>query len=579
MGITTTTSNRARPEDPFIFEKNVRVPTDDGSFVMVNVFRPREPGRYPVIMSMCVYGKDLATRDLYAEEWKEMMERLPNLRERSSCHYHTWETCDPETWVPEGYVVIRVDSRGSGKSPGDLDPFCPREIHDYDNAIEWAALQPWSNGKVGLLGISYLAITQWQVASLQPPHLTAIIPWEGVSDKYRDDSRHGGIYNSLQPGWYAKQVLPIQHGNGESPYHDLDDGSPIGGDEAFPAEQLAANRADVRKDYLTRELDGPFYRGRSADFSKITVPLLSAGNWGGMGLHGRGNMEGYDRSASRQKWLQVHGGNHRDAFYSREGQALQKEFFDHFLKGEDNGWNTRPPVMLKIRHPGEVFEDRTENEWPIARTVWTKLYLDPKGLMFSPFPLPIPSQASYEALGNGLTFTSKPFEKETEITGPVKLHLWVSSSTEDMDIFATLQLFAPDGREVTWEGASEPAVPLTQGWLRVSHRKLDPYLSTPWRPYHTHDEIRKLTPGQVREVQVELWPTCIVVPESYTIALKLQGKDFSRSEQGGILTGSGIFLHNDSEDRPPSVFGGMNIVYGGGEYGSTLQIPVVPSKS
>jgi uncharacterized protein len=576
--MTYTARNLARPQDPFVFEKNVAVPTDDGSWVMVNIFRPRETGRYPVIMSMCVYGKDLATKDLYAEEWKEMIERLPNLRERSSCYYHTWETCDPETWVPDGYVVIRVDSRGSGKSPGYLDPFCPREIRDYYNAIEWAALQPWSNGKVGLLGISYLAITQWQVASLQPPHLAAIIPWEGVSDKYRDDSRHGGIYNSLQPGWYVKQVLPIQHGNAASPHRDLDDGSPIGGAEPLTTEQLAANRADVRKDYLSRELDGLFYQGRSADFSRITVPLLSAGNWGGMGLHGRGNLEGYYRSIAKQKWLQVHGGNHRDAFYSREGQALQKEFFDHYLKGEDNGWDKHPRVMLKIRYPNETFLDRSENEWPIARAVWTKLYLGLKDLTFVSSALSVPSQASYEALGNGLTFTSAPFEKETEITGPVMANLWVSSSTEDMDIFATLQLFAPDGKEVTWEGASEPAVPLTQGWLRVSHRKLDSNLSTPWRPYHSHDEIQKLIPGEICEVQVELWPTCIVVPKGYTIVLRIEGKDFSRSEKGGMLTGSGPFLHSDPEDRPPSVFGGTNTIYGGGKCGSYLQIPVVPSE-
>ena len=298
-----------------------------------------------------------------------------------------------------------------------------------------------------------------------------------------------------------------------------------------------------------------------------------------MGLHGRGNLEGYYRSVAKEKWLQVHGGNHRDAFYSREGQALQKEFFDHYLKGEDNGWEKHPRVMLKIRYSNETFNDRTENEWPIARTVWTKLYLDLKNLTFVSSALSAPSQASYEALGNGLTFTSAPFEKETEITGPVMANLWVSSSTEDMDIFATLQLFAPDGKEVTWEGASEPAVPLTQGWLRVSHRKLDPNLSTPWRPYHSHDEIQKLNPGEVYEVQVELWPTCIVVPKGYTIVLRIEGKDFSRSEKGGMLTGSGIFLHNDPEDRPPSVFGGTNTIYGGGKYGSYLQIPIVPPEA
>jgi len=579
-GTTGGAENKARPQDPFIFQKNVAIPTEDGSFVMANVFRPKEMGRYPVIMSMSVYGKDLATKDLYAREWKAMNHNIPNLCKRSSCFYHTWETLDPELWVPDGYVLIRVDARGTGKSPGMLDPFSRREIRDFYNAIEWAARQPWSNGRVGLAGISYNAINQWLVASLQPPSLAAIVPWEGWSDNYRDNSRHGGIYsNVFRIGWFARQVLPVQHGNSASPYRDLDDGSPIGGAKALTPDQLAANRIDIEKETLNTPLDGPLYWERSADFSKITIPLLSGANWGGMGLHSRGNFEGFYRSASKHKWLQVHGSNHRDPFYQDEGQNLQREFFDHYLKGKDNGWDKRPSVMLKVRHADGTFKDRYENEWPLARTVWTKLHLNPQEQKFEALPPSAESQVSYEALGNGVTFRTVPFEVETEITGPVMANLWVSSTTEDMDIFATLQLFTPDNQEVTFEGASEPAVPLTQGWLRVSHRKPDPKLTTLWRPYHAHDEIQKLVPGNVYEVQVELWPTCIVVPKGYTLALKLQGKDFSRSERGGLFTGSGPFLHNHPKDRPPSIFGGTNRIYGGGKYGSYLQIPMVPPKN
>jgi predicted acyl esterase len=311
------------------------------------------------------------------------------------------------------------------------------------------------------------------------------------------------------------------------------------------------------------------------DFSKITIPLLSGANWGGMGLHSRGNFEDFYRSVSKHKWLQVHGSNHRDPFYQDEGQNLQKEFFDHYLKGKDNGWDKRPPVMLKARHAIGTFKDRTKNESPLAWTVWTKLHL--KKLEAS--APSAESQVSYEALGSGVTFRTPPFEKETEITGPVMANLWVSSTTEDMDIFATLQLFTPDNKEVTFEGASEPAVPLTQGWLRVSHRKLDPKLTMLWRPYHAHDEIQKLVPGNVYEVQADLWPTCFVVPKGYTLALKLQGKDFSRSEKGGLFTESGPFLHNHPKDRLPSIFGGTNIIYGGGKYGPYLQIPLVPPKN
>jgi len=236
-------------------------------------------------------------------------------------------------------------------------------------------------------------------------------------------------------------------------------------------------------------------------------------------------------------------------------------------------------VILKIRHADGAFKNRHEAEWPLGRTLWTRLHLDPQTQKLKVSAPSAEFELSYQALESGATFKTDPFEKETEITGPVMANLWVSSTTEDMDIFATLQLFTPDQKEVTFEGATEPAVPITQGWLRASHRKLDPNLSTLWRPYHAHNEVQKLVPGNVYEVQIELWPTCIVVPKGYTLALKLQGKDFSRSEQGGLFTGSGPFLHNHPKDRPLSIFGGTNKIYGGGKYGSYLQIPVVPPKN
>jgi predicted acyl esterase len=574
--------NRARPNDPFVFEKNISIPTDDGAFVMANVFRPKEEGKYPVLVFMSVYGKDLATKDLYTKEWEEMKAHNPGLCQQSSCRYHTWETADPELWVPNGYVLVRVDSRGAGKSPGKLDIFSPRETRDLYDVIEWAGKQPWSNGKVGMTGISYYAINQWLVASLQPPHLAAIAPWEGAADFYRDISRHGGIYSNLFPLiWFKKQVLPLQHGNGQCPFRDLDDNSSlITGSQSLTMEQLEANRADFIGAVLSRPLDDDFYRGRSADFSKITVPLISGANWGGFGLHSRGNFEGYYQSASKQKWLEVHGGNHRDAYYEPETQALFKEFFDHFLKGENNGWEKRPPVMLAIRHVDGSLTERTENEWPLERTVWKNLYLDAgnEGLSLSAVSSESKASYDYEALKNSARFVSAPFDQETEITGPVTANLWVSSSTADMDIFATVQLFSPDGTEVTFEGASEPAVPISQGWLRVSHRKRDPLLSKDWRPYHTHDSKDALVPGETYEVQVELWPTCIVVPKGYRIALRVEGKDFTRSEKGGPLTGSGPFLHFNPKDRPPDVFGGENSIHTGGQYKSYLQIPVVPPK-
>jgi predicted acyl esterase len=590
---------RARAAQPVeiregvLFEKNVPIPTDDGGFVMSNVFRPTEKGRYPVLLSMSIYGKDIHTRDFNPEVWQEMVKHVSGLCERSSCEYHTWETPDPEVWVADGYAVIRVDARGSGKSPGKLDPFSPREIQDFYSAIEWTTTQPWSNGKVGLAGISYFAMNQWSVAALRPPHLAAIAPWEGAHEAYRDVSRHGGILSNVFPTqWAKRQLIPIQNGNANSHFRDMDDGSPVGGPKALSDEELERNRVDMVSEGLKLPLDGPYYRRRTARLEDIAVPLLSGANWGGFGLHARGNFNGFREAGSSQKWLEVHTGDHIGPFYAKEGHALLKQFYDHFLKGEDNGWEKRPPVLLDIRHADGTITRREENEWPLARTEWRKLYLDAmSGALVDHAPTES-SRLSYEALGDAVLFTTPPLPEETELTGPMAAKLYVSSSTEDMDIFATVQAFAPDGTEVTFPGASEPAAPIAQGWLRASHRKLDPERSRPWQPYHAHDEEQKLLPGHVYEVDVEIWPGQVVLPPGYRIGLRIEGKDFARPRSGilgwardflmddilhlNVQTGSGFFLHNHPEDRPKDIYGGDNTIHTGGEQLSYLLIPVVP---
>src|SRR5262249_31555976 len=217
-------------------------------------------------------------------------------------------------------------------------------------------------------------------------------------------------------------------------------------------------------------------------------PLLSAANWGGQGLHPRGNFEGFVRAASRQKWLEVHGIEHWTHFYTDYGVSLQKRFFGHFLKGEDTGWKKQPTIVLQVRHPGERFVERHEKEWPLARTRWTKFYLDPAGLTLSRRPAGRNSSARSGGLGDGLTFVTPPLTQQIEIPGPLAAKLHVSSETSDADLFLVVRVFTPNLKEVVFQGALDPRTPIAQGWLRASHRKLDANLSLPYRPYHTHDE-------------------------------------------------------------------------------------------
>ena len=557
---------------------------DDGIVLRADVYRPIAAGRYPVILTYGVYAKGLAFQDGYPLQWEKMITDHPEILEGSTNKYQNWETTDPERWVPHGYAVMRVDSRGAGWSPGFMDPGGPREIDDLEQCIEWAGTQPWSNGKVGMLGISYYASNQWRVAGKHPPHLAAIIPWEGQNDRYRDSGYHGGILSEFQKRWAKHQVDNIQYGVGERAKQNPNTGESVAGPITLTPEELQKNRVDVFDELKKHPLDDAWHRARSADLSLVTTPLLTCANWGGQGIHPRGNFNGFVDTPAGQKWLEAHGDSHWALFYSRYGRELQKRFFDHFLKGLDNGWDKTPRVVLNIRHPGETFVPRAEHEWPLARTRWTKLYLDAPNRTLSATPVTREGRVEYEALGDGVTFSLPPLERETEITGPMAARLFVSCSTKDADLFLIVRVFDPDGQELTFMGSTDPNTPIANGWLRASHRRLDPERSLPHRPYHPHDRVEPLAPGEIYACDVEIVPSCIVVPAGWRIALTVRGKDY---EYTGALSefgkkfhygtrGTGGMTHADPDDRPADVFGGRVTLHAGGPREAYLLLPIIP---
>jgi predicted acyl esterase len=258
---------------------------------------------------------------------------------------------------------------------------------------------------------------------------------------------------------------------------------------------------------------------------------------------------------------------------------------DHFLHGKDNGWNREPRVLLQVRHL-DRFVPRAENEWPLARTKWTRFHLNADNGLLQREKSAGSASLGFEAMGDGVTFLTPPLEAETEITGPSALKLFVSSSTSDADLFVVLRAFGPDLKEAVFQGAIDPHTPIGQGWLRASHRRLDERRSTPYRPYHTHDRHQPLEPGEVVELDIEIWPTSIVLPAGYRIGVTIRGKDYEYpGASGGRLSnfknelkGCGPFLHNDARDRPRDVFGGTTTLHFGRGRQPHLLLPIVPPK-
>jgi hypothetical protein len=320
---------------------DVPIKVDDGLVLRADVYRPEGGGRHPVILTYGPYAKGLAFQDGYPSAWQRMVSEHPDVAAGSSNLYQNWEVVDPEKWVPEGYACVRVDSRGAGRSPGFIDHFSPRETRDFYECIEWAGVQSWSSGKVGLNGISYYGINQWHVASLQPPHLAAMCVWEGAADWYRDMTHHGGIVCTFWANWYDMQVKTVQYGLGERGPRSRIDGSLVCGDVTLSDRELQKNRCDFGDDILAHPLDDEYHKARSPRWDKITVPILSTANWGGQGLHPRGNYEGFIRAASKDKWLEAHGIEHWTHFYTDYGRQLQLRFFNHYLRGKGD-WNNQP---------------------------------------------------------------------------------------------------------------------------------------------------------------------------------------------------------------------------------------------
>jgi predicted acyl esterase len=557
---------------------DVKVPTRDGSYLLADVYRPLDEGRYPVIMRLSVYGKAFGTGSICSEEdyfrsekredgwFQERRKGLaPSLR-----YAENVVSANTMDWVPRGYVVMRVDCRGVGHTPGVLNPFSRQEAEDCFDAIEWAAVQLWSDGNVGLHGASYAATIQWNVASLKPPSLRAMIPWTGDADSYRDLSYSGGIFNE----GYRRQW-----------WNNLKQ-NPCGAEAVDLIDNMLAHPFDDPEFYGPQG-DGPL----SADFSRITVPFLTAVSQTGV-LHARAGFEAFIQSPSLYKRLVMVDANYFKFLY-QDCLEDQFAFFDLWLKGIDDQTTSLPPVRMIMRTGQGEFEWRDEETWPVPGTIYRSFFLDagtngplggvdPTRTSFGLVDSPPPSaQVSYSAevedveLGvrSGISFLSDSLVEDIELAGHVTATLWVSSTSFDMDVYVALRVIGPDGIEVPYAVyARRSKAPVTWGCLKVSQRMLDPVLSTIDRPWHTHrraDRALLSSSDEIVRIEVELMPATARIPAGHRLRVDVQP-----------VEGEGGFL--DAQSRParraydPSYHNrAENRIHTGNKYTSSIRIPLV----
>lgn len=537
--------------DDVVVERDVMVPTTGGPRLAANVFRPSGAGPWPVIMCCTTYGKDLHPLD-YALSGRGPSNRSMGLDmgDMRVSEATPFEAADPGWWVPRGFVVIHVDALGSGKSEGNPALGLGDEVVGaFCDAVSWAADQTWSNGKVGLNGVSYLAAVQWRIAQRNPRGLAAICPWEGFTDVYSDVVLHGGIpETAFFPWWMSGEKGSTPPDDGGPHYHSerpaIEDG---------PLGSLVALSKGVCPDRSTFPVP-------DLDYEAIIVPALICGSWSAQGLHSRGAFYGFHRIASEHKFLFTHGRHEWTVSNSTEALEYQLAFFERFLIGDEAAG---PParVRLEVRRGLEEHEVRYEDAFPPGSAVLTSLYLDAvNGILVE--EIPSDSSASYDSTSphDSLRFTHR-FERDSEISGPMALRCFMSIAVGiDLDLFVGVRKFDAEGTEVHfWNRLSRLDI-VSHGWLRASRRPDPSKLGSALFAAFSGDSEAEVLPGTVLDLNIEILPSSTFFEAGSSMVLELRGRDVTELPN---------FQHHHLFNA------GSHTVWTGASFPSRLLMPVI----
>jgi uncharacterized protein len=477
-----------------IADRDVAVATRDGTILRVNVYRPIAPGPVPVLMSAHPYGKDKlpsrkGRRSRVSIQYHVMQQSAPI----SQSTLTSWEAPDPQWWVGQGYAVVNADLRGAGTSDGVGDLMSDQEAEDVYDLIEWAGAQPWSSGNVGLLGVSYLAMSQYKAAALRPPSLKAICPWEGMTDAYRDLMRPGGLReDGFTRVWAAG------------------------------TRRAARLRTDMGKEQQARPLRDDWWQSLVPDLGRIETPMLVCTSFSDNNLHSRGSFRAFEQVGSADRFAYTHRAGKWATFYGEEALGVQARFFDRYLRGADVA---RPaPVRLEVREDRHtVAAVRSESEWPLARTQWRALYLAPGGAL-QDRAVERPGQLTFNPIRRAAAFTLTVPE-DLELSGPMSVRVWVEAhGADDVTLVAGVEKWR-GGRYVGFEGSyGFGRDRVSTGWQRAALRELDSSRSLPGRPEHTYRTVQPLAPGLVVPVDIALGPSATLFRAGESVRLVVAGR-------------------------------------------------------
>ncbi len=556
------------PPDPDILcEYNVEVPISEGFNVTVSIFRSKKTAqsgeKVPVVMCAHPYdcNKTPALKNTPLGGPPQQYRMIPQCGGTPEFSTLTsWEAPDPNFWVNAGYAVVNMNMPGFATSEGQPTVFSQHQGKCFYEAIEWIAKQPWCTGKVGLTGVSFLAISQYYVAAGgeydgPPPSLKCISPWEGVSDPYRDVIMNGGIKEIGFPTfWWHTEVKDTINGT-EQDFIKSEGGLPLEWTDIYP----------FMNDH---------WQAKIPKLEDITLPMLVGASFSDHSLHTMGTCRAFEKAQSKHKWLYTHRTGKWVSYYSQEVMNLTKEFMDCFLKDEDNGFKDKPAVRLEVRESRDTIKEvRHENEWPLARTQYTPMYFlkmqHHKIQNFTYAKSSIKNQHEYKAKKGELKI-QHTFSEDTELSGYFKLKLWVEtqaldskkSAEDDMEIFSVLHKLNTRGEVVHFNGSvglNKDGV--SRGCIKVSRRELIENESKPWLPVLSGKSENKLKKGEIVPVEISLNPSSTFFKAGESLQMVISAQEI---------------IPTPPFKKELNCQTGKHIIHFGGEYDSHLLIPIVP---